>query len=256
MYENHNTNMVAEIALLILVFMSLVFILATIKKDNSIVDIAWGSGFIIIALFTLLNSNFEARQLLVTSLIVLWGLRLALHILIKNWGKPEDFRYKAWRESWKHFYLRSFFQIYMLQGFLMILIALPVIVVNTTVNSALGQLDYLGVLVWLIGFFFEAVGDYQLTQFKKKKTGGIMRTGVWKYTRHPNYFGEVTMWWGVFLIALQQGIITLISPLVITFFILKVSGIPMLEAKYEKNKEYQQYKKTTNAFFPWFPKTL
>jgi steroid 5-alpha reductase family enzyme len=147
----------------------------------------------------------------------------------------------------------------MLQGFLLLIIAYPVMLINHDKNTGITFLDILGLILWLIGFFFEAVGDYQLSKFKKKaeNKGKIMTQGVWKYTRHPNYFGESVMWWGIFLIALSvnNGWTALISPLVITFLLLKVSGIKMLEKKYLGNKEFEEYAKKTNAFFPWLPRT-
>jgi steroid 5-alpha reductase family enzyme len=142
----------------------------------------------------------------------------------------------------------------MLQGLLMIIIAIPVTRISIAEPSSLTLLDLLGVLVWVTGFLFEAIGDYQLLQAKKDPAnkGKIMRTGLWQYTRHPNYFGEVLLWWGMYLIALSVpgGWSTIIGPLTITFLILKVSGIPLLEKKYEGNADFDEYKRTTNAFFP------
>lgn len=240
--------------------MSIIFAIAQIKKDNSIVDIAWGNGFILVAILTFfLEPGFVSRHILVTVLIILWGVRLAVYIAIRNKGKGEDFRYAKWRKDWgKSFYIRSFFQIYMLQGFLLLIIVYPVMLINHSRATGIVYLDILGLMLWLIGFFFEAVGDYQLSKFKRnpQNKGRIMNQGLWSFTRHPNYFGEVAMWWGVFLIALsvRNGWTAIISPLMITFLLLKVSGIKMLEKKYVGNLEFEEYAKRTNAFFPWFPK--
>ena len=147
----------------------------------------------------------------------------------------------------------------MLQGFLLLIIAYPVILINHSKETGIGFLDILGLIIWLKGFFFETVGDYQLSKFKRKtkNKGKITTQGLWKYTRHPNYFGETAMWWGIFLITLsvKNGWTTIVSPLVISFLLLKVSGVSMLEKKYLGNKEFEEYAKRTSAFFPWFSKT-
>ncbi len=235
--------------------------LALKKKDNSIVDIAWGIGFILVAILTFfLGTEFVVRHILVTVLIFLWGSRLTTHIAIRNKGKGEDFRYAKWRKNWgKWFFIRSFFQIYMLQGLLLLIIAYPVMFINHSEDPGITFFEILGLIIWLTGFFFEAVGDYQLLKFKEKaeNKGKIITQGLWRYTRHPNYFGETAMWWGIFLIALslKNGWTAILSPLTITFLLLKVSGISMLEKKYVGNKQYEEYAKRTSAFFPWFSKT-
>jgi steroid 5-alpha reductase family enzyme len=199
------------------------------------------------------------RELLVSLLVAVWGVRLAVHIGLRNRGKGEDPRYRQWREEWgRHAMVRSFFQIFLLQGLLIVVISLPVTRIILSEESRLSPLDLIGILVWLMGFLFEAIGDYQLMQFKKDPAakGKIMTSGLWKYTRHPNYFGEVTLWWGVYLIALAVpgGWATIIGPITITFLILGVSGIPLLEKKYEGNKEFDDYRRRTSAFFPMPPK--
>lgn len=247
-------------ALAVLVYMTAVFIIAVLKKDNSVVDVAWGLGFIVVALLTFfLDRGFTFRHILVTALVMIWGTRLAVHIFFRNKGKGEDFRYAQWRRDWgKWFLLRSFFQIFMLQGLLLLVIVYPVMLINSSLETGMSFLDVFGLALWLIGFFFEAVGDFQLAMFKRdpQNKGKIMKRGLWRCTRHPNYFGETAIWWGVFLIALsvKAGWTTIISPLLITFLLLRVSGVKMLEKKYEGNKEFEEYAKKTNAFFPWFPK--
>ena len=241
--------------LIIGIYMGALFILSLIKKDNSIVDIAYGVGFILIALSI---SNFTTLpQILIGACITIWGLRLAIRIYKRNKGKPEDFRYKKWRETWKWFKTRSFFQIYVLQGAIIIGISSVTIAVNSNVNHGNPVIILLGLALWLVGFYFEAVGDHELDQFIKnpENKGKIMDKGLWAYTRHPNYFGEVTMWWGLYLIALSTGAWwAIISPVIITYLLLKVSGIPMLEEKYKGNELYEAYQQRTNAFFPWKPK--
>jgi steroid 5-alpha reductase family enzyme len=244
----------------VFVYMTGVFVLATLKRDSSIVDIAWGIGFILVALLTFfLEAGFSWRQILVTGLVCIWGIRLAAHIYLRNKGRGEDFRYAQWRRDWgKRFVLRSYFQIFLLQGVLLLVISYPVILVNKSGTAAMTAWDVAGTGIWLLGFFFEAVGDWQLWRFKKdpRNRGKIMTTGLWRLTRHPNYFGEATLWWGIFLIALSawNGWMAVISPVLITFLLLRVSGVTMLEKKYAGNQAFSEYARKTSPFFPWIPK--
>lgn len=238
--------------------MTSVFAAALAKKDNSIVDMAWGGGFIMIAGLTFfLQPGFTSRQLLVTLLVTLWGLRLLVHIAFRNRGRGEDFRYAKWRKEWGRWFIaRSYFQIYMLQGIFMLVIAYPIIFTNASNREGIGVLQGLGTVIWLTGFFFEAVGDAQLTRFKRDQAnkGKIMTRGLWTYSRHPNYFGEVMMWWGIFVITLPEGWTTMVSPILITFLLLRVSGVTMLEKKYKGRSDFEDYARRTSAFFPLPPK--
>jgi steroid 5-alpha reductase family enzyme len=250
------------LAAILFVYMTLWFGWSLLRKRNDVADIAWGLGFVILTWSALyLSGNYDERQLLVTGLVTLWGLRLAWHIMSRNRGKGEDYRYKAWREQWgKWFILRSYGQIYLLQGALLYIIILPVLYIQEESYRTLGVWDLIGVTVWAIGFLFEAVGDFQLRRFTKEPSnkGKILTTGLWRYTRHPNYFGEVTQWWGIWLIALSVpgGFWTIIGPLTITYLIIFVSGIPMLEKRYAGNQEFENYKKKTSVFFPLPPNTM
>jgi steroid 5-alpha reductase family enzyme len=243
----------------ILLYMTCWFIAAQIRGRNDIADVAWGLGFILAAAVSLVAGGiFTLRGLLISSLVLIWGIRLALHIHKRNSGKGEDPRYRKWREEWgRWFVLRSFLQVFMLQGILLLMVAIPIVFANTEPAAPLGWLDFLGITVWLTGFCFEAVGDLQLLRFIRTPTnkGRLMTTGLWRYTRHPNYFGEVTLWWGIWLmtLALPGGWLTVIGPLTITTLILKVSGIPMLEKPYEERADFQEYKRRTSAFFPLPP---
>lgn len=241
---------------LLFVYMNLWFIISLIKKRNDVADTAWGLGFILLAWTSFyLSGTSELRGLIICLLVSIWGFRLAWHIHKRNKGKPEDSRYQKWRIDWeKWFYVRSYFQVYLLQGALLFVIALPILLINKSPGSPLGIFDFLGVAIWLFGFYFESVGDAQLAKFIKnpKNKGKLMQSGLWAYTRHPNYFGEVTQWWGIWLIALSvpAGLLAIAGPLTITFLILKVSGIPMLEKKMEKNPDFAQYKKRVSKFIP------
>lgn len=254
-------NVFGSSSILLLIYMTTMFLLALWRKDNSIVDVAYGIAFVLVSWTGLLVfGGGHARQWLIVMLVTVWGVRLAVHIFLRKQGEGEDFRYRQWRESWgKTFVWRSFLQVFMLQGAVIYLVALPLLLVIDNPGPRLGFLDLAGVMVWLAGFGFEAVGDWQLLQFKRNPAnrGKVIQHGLWRYTRHPNYFGEALLWWGIFLIAVNAGygIWAIISPLLIAFLLLKVSGIPMLEAKYEKNPDFIAYKARTNAFFPWWPKT-
>ena len=250
-------------ALCIFLFMCVVFFIAQQIEDNGIADSAWGVGFILVTLVTLyVYGEGIFRQRLLSYLVVIWGIRLAFYITIRNLGKPEDFRYAGWRKQWgDQVMLRSFFQVFMLQGVIMFINTLPIVVVNSgpPVYKKYILLTSLGVLVWAVGFFFEAVSDWQMFVFKNDPhphKAKVMKTGLWKYTRHPNYFGEAVMWWGIFLLAIPSGMwyVSILAPLTITFLLLRVSGVTMLERKYEGYDEYAQYKRDTNAFFPGMPK--
>lgn len=257
-------NIFLTAGLLILVYMNLAFILSLIKKNAAIVDTAWGLGFVLVVATNLARESLahqtpDPRQLLTAVLVFIWGTRLSWHIYKRNRGKPEDYRYANWRQKWrKNFVMRSYFQIFILQGFFMLVILTPVLLVFKNRTAGLNLLDFLGLAVWLGGFFFEATADCQLRQFKKnpENRGRLITTGLWKYSRHPNYFGESVMWWGLFLIVLSTpgGWLGIISPLTITLLLTKVSGVPLLEKKYAGNAEFEAYKARTSAFFPLPPK--
>ncbi|MBX2955360.1 MAG: DUF1295 domain-containing protein [Cyclobacteriaceae bacterium] len=242
------------LALALFSYMLVWFFVSILIKRNDVADIAWGLGFVVMAWISYLLSDQSQKALLVNVLVTIWGLRLSWHIFLRNKGKSEDFRYHQWRMEWKHFYLRSFLQVFMLQGLFLFLTVLPVIYINIHSAFSFHFLDVVGILIWLTGFYFESVGDYQLKQFKSKpeNKGKIITTGLWRYTRHPNYFGEVVQWWGIFLMAvtLPGGWMTIVGPLTITYLVRYVSGVPMLERKYAGNPEFEAYKKVTSVFFP------
>ena len=250
-------EVISTVATVILAYMTCVFILALVEKDNSIVDYFWGLGFIVIAGYTLWKTpvHDNLRMYIVGVLVLMWGLRLSIHILVRNSGKGEDWRYAQWRKTWKLFYLRSYFQIFILQGILMLIISAPIWFINYYSPPQIGTWDTIGLFIFGAGFFFEVIGDMQLSHFKSdpENKGKIMTTGLWKYTRHPNYFGEALIWWGIsfYALGIPHGWYTLISPVVLTLLLRFVSGVPMLEQKYKGNPEWEEYKKKTAPFVPF-----
>lgn len=253
-------------ALSLFTFFVIFFIIAQVKKNNGLADIAWGLGFIVVALTGLIyTQNFTYLTLAVTALVLLWGFRLFFYIGIRNWSKPEDYRYVDMRKKWKtHLKLKAFFKVFMLQGILLYIISLPIQFAMQTKKGVSEPFEFvilgLGILLWIVGFYFEAVGDAQLKTFKKDPAnkGKIMQSGLWKYTRHPNYFGEALMWWSVWIVSTATfellSFIGFVGPLLITLLLLFVSGVPLLEKKYKDNKDFQAYAKKTSIFFPLPPK--
>ena len=248
---------------ILLIFFTVVFIIGQILRDNSIVDIAWGFGFVLSAFYTFFNSPENGiKSILLTLVVTIWGLRLTYHLAKRNLGKPEDYRYAKMRKQWgkKFVLIKAFLNVYFLQCVIQFIVSLPVIYGNTTVQQELYIYNIIGIGLWGIGFFFEAYGDYQLKQFKKepKNKGKLMTHGLWALTRHPNYFGDACMWFGIFFIALSglSGLWIIIGPVLMTFFLFFVSGVRLLEKKYEGRKDFEEYKKRTHAFIPWFPKNI
>ncbi len=245
----------------ILGLMILLWLVSLALKNSSIVDIFWGTGFVVSAwvAFALTPDGLSARKLLLSGLVTLWGLRLSLHIGIRNWGKPEDFRYQKWRsEAGAAWWWRSFFKVFFLQGVLLWIISAPLLAAQYNAQpNALTLFDYIAIPIWLIGFGFEAAGDWQLAQFKgiSSNKGKLLNTGVWRYSRHPNYFGDAAQWWSYYLIALAAGgWWTIFSPIIMTGLLMRVSGVTLLEKTLKETKPgYQEYIETTSEFIPWFP---
>lgn len=250
--------------IVILAIMVALWLLSLWLKDSSIVDIFWGTGFVITAwvYFYLTPDGYFSRKLLIASLATIWGLRLSIYILLRNWGHGEDFRYQKWRqESGNNWWWFSFLKVFLLQGFLMWVISIPLLVAqHSALPSRITWLDYIGILIWGIGFFFEAVGDWQLRRFKANpgNQGKLLDSGLWRYTRHPNYFGDAAQWWGFYLIAAAAGgFWSIFSPIIMTLLLRNVSGVSMLEKTLKNTKPgYREYVKTTNAFIPWFPREI
>jgi steroid 5-alpha reductase family enzyme len=244
----------------LLLYMLTLFAIARIRSDNGTADIGYGIGFIIVVGAALSVRETTLYTGILAALVFVWGVRLATRIYLKNRGKPEDFRYRAWREAWGPFFLiRSLFQIYLLQGAVIFTVSLPVLLAILFPREPFTPLVGIGVAIWSIGFMFEAVGDAQLDRFiaNPLNKGNILTTGLWRYSRHPNYFGESLMWWGICIASVgltTLPLLGLVSPLLITFLLLKVSGIPMLEKKWEGNPQWEAYKARTSAFIPLPPR--
>jgi steroid 5-alpha reductase family enzyme len=240
-------------------FAALGWLLSLVRNDVSHVDSQWSLMFLIIAVgyFWLSNAG-GARATLVLTLVTLWSLRLAIFITVRNHGQPEDKRYQDIRENNQpNFRFKSLYIVFGLQALLAWLVAMPLAAAMVG-GSALGWLDMLALALWLTGFFFEVVGDAQLARFKADpgNQGKVMDQGLWRYTRHPNYFGEFAMWWGFFLFAVAAGgWFTVLSPVLMSFLLLKVSGVALLEKDIgERRPKYADYIRRTNAFFPGPPK--
>ena len=247
--------------LVILVLMIGLWLLSVYLKNASIVDPFWGTGFVVLAwtYFSLTGAGAENRKLLVTILATIWGLRLSLYLLWRNWGHGEDYRYQRFRQKYgpQRYWWFSFFQVFLLQGVLMVLVSAPLLGAQIQ-GDPLNLLDYLATAVFLIGFAFEAGGDYQLARFKANPAnkGKLLTTGLWRYTRHPNYFGDSAVWWSFALFSLAAGsILPILGAGLMTFLIVRVSGVAMLDKDLKQKKPgYEDYIENTNAFFPWFPK--
>jgi steroid 5-alpha reductase family enzyme len=239
------------------------WVVSLVLRDASIVDIWWGLGFVLVAAtaFALAEGGDPGRRALVLALTAAWGLRLGGYLLWRNWGHGEDPRYQAMRRHWgARFPLASLATVFGLQGVLMWFVSLPVQVAMVS-PAPLGALDAVGVLVFATGLAFESVGDFQLARFKADpaNAGRVMDRGLWRYTRHPNYFGDCLAWWGLFAIALATpaGIYTLLSPVLMTFLLLRVSGVALLERSIGKRRpEYAAYQARTSAFVPLPPRRV
>jgi len=259
--DNFLIQTYGRLVFLVWFYMKAWFLFSLLVKRNDVADIAWGLGFLLVTLAAYLPQGiFLDRGLLVALLVTIWASRLSLHIYLRNRGRAEDYRYQAWRKEWgRAFYIRSYFQVFVLQGFLLLIVSSPAVVASVYRGTNWGILDLLGLFVWTVGFLFESVGDWQLARFIKnlENKERLIQQGLWQYTRHPNYFGEVAQWWGIWLIALSTpyGWLSIIGPFAITILILKVSGIPLLEKKMAENPEFEAYKKKTSIFIPLLPRS-
>jgi steroid 5-alpha reductase family enzyme len=246
----------------IMIFMTTLWIISVILKNASIVDIFWGPGFILAAGFYFINTyGLELRKIILLAMVVIWGLRLSVYIAWRNRGKGEDFRYRQFRKTYgeQRYWWISFFQVFLLQGILMWLISATLLGAQYYGNDKeLSILDLAGMLLWITGLTFEAGGDWQMARFKANPAnkGKVLNRGFWRYTRHPNYFGDSCVWWGYGFLCLSAGsYLPALGSVLMTALIIKVSGVAMLEKSLQKDKpNYYEYIKNTSVFIPWFPK--
>jgi len=238
------------------------WVVSVIVTNASIVDIVWGLGFVVVAWVVrfAVDQGDDARQWLIVAMTTIWGLRLAIYLFVRNHGKGEDFRYRAMRKHYgPRFPLISLVTVFLLQGVLMWIVSLPVQLGQADDTPAIGVIAYLGIALWLLGMFFETVGDAQLTAFKADPAtkGTVMNRGLWRYTRHPNYFGDACVWWGIGLVAAETGggAWGLIGSLTMTILLRRVSGVTFLEKSLVKRREgYVEYIATTSPFIPRPPR--
>ena len=242
-------------------FMTLLWIISVFIKDASIVDPFWGFSFVLINVYYLFAFGINGmEQLVLLAMVTLWGLRLSIYLWIRNKGKGEDFRYQQFRKDYgeNRYWWVSFFQVFLLQATLAWLISAPLYAINkNTGDNHIGALELTGIIIWLIGFSFETIGDYQLTRFKSDPSnkGKLLTTGLWKYTRHPNYFGDAAAWWGFGIFGLAAGgYVNFLGSVLMTILLIRVSGVMLLEKSLVNSKPgYAEYIERTSAFIPWFP---
>ncbi|MBE0610368.1 MAG: DUF1295 domain-containing protein [Dehalococcoidia bacterium] len=248
----------------IIALMVAAWVVSVVIKDASIVDIIWGAGFVLVAWVAFFTGDgYDGRKWLITLLASAWGLRLSTYLYLRNHGKGEDYRYQAMRRHWgPRFPIISLLTVFGLQGVLMFVISMPVQVAQLSgMPDSLTWIDYVGAAVFAFGLGFEAVGDFQLARFKADpaNAGRVMDRGLWRYTRHPNYFGDAVLWWGLFLIAAARpaNLLVIFSPIIMTFLLTRVSGVPLLEKSLTKRREgYAEYIERTSGFFPRRPRRL
>lgn len=245
----------------VLVVMATLWIVSVVIVNASIVDLVWGPGFAFVAWTTLLlTPNHSPRSWLVCVLVTIWAIRLAVHLGARNIGHGEDYRYRTMRQAHgARFWWVSLGSVFLLQGVLMWIVSMPLQFAQAPdAIEPLGWLDIVGAVLWFVGIGFESVADAQLSRFRRSPSGkgGVMDRGLWRYSRHPNYFGEFVLWWGFGAFALSVGAWgALIGPLVMSVLLLKVSGVSLLESTIaERRPAYRDYAARTSAFVPWFPR--
>lgn len=235
------------------------WVISLALRNAGIIDAFWGPGFATVAWNTWRFSDGGPVSFVVPVLVSVWGIRLGVHLGIRNHGKPEDFRYAAMRaKHGNRFAVVSLFTVFLLQGCLLWFISLP-IQLNPFQTGNLRLLAGAGFSIWFTGFLMEAVADWQLQRFRSDalNSGRILTTGLWRYTRHPNYFGDFCVWWGIWTVCLAQGtpIWTVASPITMSILLMFISGVTLLEKTLKNSKPgYEEYARTTSAFFPMWPR--
>lgn len=245
----------------VVVVMLVTWLFSVAWRDASIVDPVWPFGFVVIGwVARLVADGNPTRQWLLVAMVTVWGLRLSGYLAWRKRGAPEDFRYQAMRRHHgDRFALISLVTVFATQGLLMWVVSLPVQLGQVRVDPDLGVLAFVGIALWLVGVVFETVGDAQLARFKADpaNAGQVMERGLWRYTRHPNYFGDACVWWGIALVAAETGIgaIGLVGALIMNVLLVRVSGVPLLERSMAKRRPgYAEYVRRTSSFIPRPPR--
>jgi steroid 5-alpha reductase family enzyme len=251
------TGLLAAVALMVVVWL-----VSLVLSDVSVVDPAWGFGFVVVALtYAIAQGDLTARDWLILAIVAVWGLRLGGFLAWRKWGEPEDYRYAAMREKRpRTFPYRSLVTVFLLQAVLLWIVAWPVAAaIGADDPGEIGPIEIIALAIAATGLLFEAVGDLQLARFKADPSnrGKVLDTGLWRYTRHPNYFGDALVWWGIGVIGISTpgGWWSIAGPLLMTVLLMRVSGVALLEKRLASSKPgYAEYAARTNAFFPWFPR--
>jgi steroid 5-alpha reductase family enzyme len=242
--------------------MTAVWLFSLVRHDASVIDPFWGLGFLAVMVAACAENGLVPRTALLLILVAVWAFRLAVYLLWRNWGHGEDRRYVKMRE--KHgprFWWVSLFTVFLLQGVLLWFVSLPLqVAASRSLSTPFSVLDVAGTVIWTVGLLFESVGDWQLARFKAgpANAGRVMDRGLWRYTRHPNYFGDFCVWWGLYLVCVAGGAWwTVLSPILMSILLLKVSGVSLLESTIgERRPDYAAYQARTNSFFPGPPRNI
>jgi steroid 5-alpha reductase family enzyme len=247
--------MISNIIISILIFVNIFFLMAVVRKNFAVIDIGWGLGFILISMIAYLHHPLSFKNAILLTAVFFWGTRLGIYIFLRGRGKPEDHRYAKFRQEWQPYpNLQAWIKVFMFQGLLMMIVSLPVSAGMALESKTISVINYIGIVIWIAGFSFEVFSDHYLNWWKAQveNKGKICTTGPWKISRFPNYFGEIFLWYGIYLMAFEPKIWwTIIGPLTINLLIVKVTGIPLLEKHYENSAEYQEYAKRVPRLIPF-----
>ena len=254
-------NEIMELYLGLFLVFNIGFVFYLITNHLKVIDLFWGMGHLYIALMSYyqlnqINSDYKLKPTICTILTIFWAIRLTSYLFIRNINQGEDFRYQKLKDSWKGpIFLNAYFKIFMFQGVVLGITSLTIVfIMKGNIPDKLIWIDYLGIVLFVTGFLWESIADTQLYLFKKKNPNEYYNGGLWKYSRHPNYFGEILLWWGMWVFSISSGYwyYSIFAPIVIHFMILKVSGIPFLKNRFDKSKDQKSYVNKKNALIPKF----
>jgi 3-oxo-5-alpha-steroid 4-dehydrogenase 1 len=247
--------MISTLFISIFALMNIYFVIALLKKNFGLVDVAWGQGFMLIAIMSYFYHFNSPKNALVLTLVLIWGLRLSFYLMKRNWNAEEDFRYHDLRKSWEpHPLLHAYFKVFLFQGIMMFIISLPVTFGMARPVQTLSTVNKIGIVIFFCGWIFESYSDRYLKKFKQDPSnqGKICTTGPWRICRFPNYLGEIVLWYGIYLASFVPSIWwTIVGPVTINFFILKVSGVPLLEKRYLGRSGYLDYSSKVPRLIPF-----